>query len=172
VFTVVATGLWPVERGAALAEGPRDRGGGQFILVACRCRLIENGCGAGGNQCDRATNRRCRRDCIALLSRRTHPPEHPIDACSGGRFPRSLAGRSAWTAGAKPWLTMRFFSGNRKLGRRERRSRARAVPFIFATFKLFENAWVQQRQGTLDPQQWEGWDAYIRIYYHRPGVNR
>ena len=48
--------------------------------------------------------------------------------------------------------------------------RARAVPFIFATFKLFENAWFQQRQGTLDRQQWEGWDAYIRIYYHRPGV--
>jgi hypothetical protein len=48
--------------------------------------------------------------------------------------------------------------------------RARAVPFIFATFKLFENAWFQQRQDTLDRQQWEGWDAYIRIYYHRPGV--
>jgi hypothetical protein len=48
--------------------------------------------------------------------------------------------------------------------------RARALPFIFATFKLFENAWFQQRQGTLDRQQWEGWDAYIRIYYHRPGV--
>src|SRR5436190_22285895 len=25
-------------------------------------------------------------------------------------------------------------------------------------------------KGTLDRQQWEGWDAYIRIYYHRPGV--
>jgi len=50
--------------------------------------------------------------------------------------------------------------------------RARAVPFIFATFKLFENAWFQQRQGTLDRQQWQGWDAYIRIYYHRPGVKR
>lgn len=48
--------------------------------------------------------------------------------------------------------------------------RIRAVPFIFATFKLFENAWFQERQGTLDPQQWEGWDVYIRMYYHRPGV--
>jgi formyltetrahydrofolate hydrolase len=45
-----------------------------------------------------------------------------------------------------------------------------ALPFIFATFKLFENAWFQQRQGTLDRQQWEGWDVYIRIYFHRPGV--
>jgi hypothetical protein len=48
--------------------------------------------------------------------------------------------------------------------------RVRALPFIFATFKIFENAWFQQRQGTLDRQQWEGRDAYIRIYYHRPGV--
>jgi hypothetical protein len=48
--------------------------------------------------------------------------------------------------------------------------RARAVPFIFATFKLFENAWFQKRQGTLDRQQWEGWNAYIRIYCHRPRV--
>ena len=43
--------------------------------------------------------------------------------------------------------------------------RARTLPLIFATFKLFENARFQQRQGTLDRQQWEGWDAYIRIYY-------
>ena len=34
--------------------------------------------------------------------------------------------------------------------------RIRALPFIFATFKLFENAWFQQRQGTLNPQQWGG----------------
>jgi formyltetrahydrofolate hydrolase len=44
------------------------------------------------------------------------------------------------------------------------------LPFIFATFKLFENVWFQQRQATLDRQQWEGWDVYIRIYFHRPGV--
>jgi len=48
--------------------------------------------------------------------------------------------------------------------------RARSLSFMFPTFKLFENAWFQQRQGTLDKQQWEGWDAYIRMYYHRPGV--
>jgi hypothetical protein len=46
----------------------------------------------------------------------------------------------------------------------------RALPLLFSTFKLFENAWFQQRQHTLDAQQWEGWDAYIRMYYHRPGV--
>ena len=48
--------------------------------------------------------------------------------------------------------------------------RARALPLLFATFKLFENAWFQQRQGTLDPEQWEGWDPYIRLYFHQPGV--
>lgn len=48
--------------------------------------------------------------------------------------------------------------------------RMRALPLLFSTFKLFENVWFQQRQRTLDPEQWEGWDAYIRMYYHRPGV--
>jgi hypothetical protein len=48
--------------------------------------------------------------------------------------------------------------------------RMRAVSMLFAVFKLFENAWFQKRQGTLDAQQWEGWDAYMRTYYHRPGV--
>jgi hypothetical protein len=48
--------------------------------------------------------------------------------------------------------------------------RMRALPLFFSTFKLFENAWFQQRQGTLDPQQWQGWDVYIRMYYHRLGV--
>jgi hypothetical protein len=48
--------------------------------------------------------------------------------------------------------------------------RMRALPLFFSTFKLFENAWFQQHQRALDPNQWIGWDAYIRMYYHRPGV--
>ena len=48
--------------------------------------------------------------------------------------------------------------------------RMRAVPVFFSVFNLFENAWFQQRHETLDPQQWQGWDLYIRSYYHRPGV--
>lgn len=48
--------------------------------------------------------------------------------------------------------------------------RTRAVSLLFSTFKLFENAWFQRRQGTLEPEQWEGWDRHIRVYYHRPGV--
>ena len=31
----------------------------------------------------------------------------------------------------------------------------RTVPLLFNLFKLFENAWFQQRHGTLDPQQWQ-----------------
>jgi len=48
--------------------------------------------------------------------------------------------------------------------------RLRAITVLFAIFKLFENAWFQQRQGTLDREQWQGWDLYIRAYYHRPGA--
>jgi hypothetical protein len=48
--------------------------------------------------------------------------------------------------------------------------RLRAVAVLFTIFKLFENAWFQQRQGTLEPEQWQGWDLYLRSYYHRPGV--
>jgi len=48
--------------------------------------------------------------------------------------------------------------------------RMRAVSLLFISFKLFENAWFQQRQGTLEPEQWEGWDLHMRVYYHRPGV--
>jgi hypothetical protein len=48
--------------------------------------------------------------------------------------------------------------------------RFRAAAVLFALFKLSENAWFQQRQGTLEPEQWQGWDLYIRAYYHRPGA--
>jgi hypothetical protein len=48
--------------------------------------------------------------------------------------------------------------------------RMRTASIFFTLFKLFENAWFQKRQGTLDPEQWEGWDLYMRAYYHRPGV--
>src|SRR5216684_3360913 len=48
--------------------------------------------------------------------------------------------------------------------------RLRAVSMLFTTFKLFENAWFQQRQGTLDAEQWQAWDLHVRVYYHRPGV--
>jgi len=48
--------------------------------------------------------------------------------------------------------------------------RSRAAATLFTLFKLLENAWFQHRQGTLDREQWEGWDLYVRVYFHRPGV--
>jgi hypothetical protein len=48
--------------------------------------------------------------------------------------------------------------------------RSRAAATLFTLFKLLENAWFQQRQGTLEREQWEGWDLYVRVYFHRPGV--
>lgn len=56
------------------------------------------------------------------------------------------------------------------LGSASEDDRLRALPQFFALFKLFENAWFQQRQGTLDREQWQGWDAYIRSYYHHAGI--
>ena len=48
--------------------------------------------------------------------------------------------------------------------------RLRALYLFFTMFKVFENAWFQQRQGTLDAEQWEAWDFHIRAYYHQPGI--
>jgi hypothetical protein len=48
--------------------------------------------------------------------------------------------------------------------------RGRAITVLFPMFKVFEDAWFQYRHGTLDAEHWEGWDAFIRMYYHQPGV--
>jgi len=39
--------------------------------------------------------------------------------------------------------------------------RARFASFMLGYFKLFENAWFQMRKGTLEPEQWEGYDAFF-----------
>jgi len=48
--------------------------------------------------------------------------------------------------------------------------RGRAITVIFPMFKIFEDAWFQYRHGTLAAEHWEGWDAFIRMYYHQRGV--
>lgn len=45
--------------------------------------------------------------------------------------------------------------------------RVRASAFFLGYFKLFENAWFQMRQGTLDREQWEGYDTFLRVAYNR-----
>jgi hypothetical protein len=69
-----------------------------------------------------------------------------------------------------PELMRAFVSATEKWDSASEAERLRAAPMLFSVFKLFENAWFQQRQGTLDPEQWQGWELYMRVYYHRPGV--
>ena len=48
--------------------------------------------------------------------------------------------------------------------------RARYASFMLGYFKLFENGWFQMRQGTLEAEQWEGYDAFLRSVWMVPTV--
>lgn len=48
--------------------------------------------------------------------------------------------------------------------------RARAASFLLGYFKLFENAWFQMRKGTLERDQWQGYDAFLRTVLYQPAV--
>jgi hypothetical protein len=48
--------------------------------------------------------------------------------------------------------------------------RARAASFLLGYFKLFENAWFQMRKGTLERDQWQGYDAFLRTVLHHAAV--
>jgi len=48
--------------------------------------------------------------------------------------------------------------------------RARCASFILGYFKLFENAWFQMRKGTLERDQWEGYEAFLRVVWMEPTV--
>src|SRR5438270_5285517 len=50
--------------------------------------------------------------------------------------------------------------------------RARAASFLLGYFKLFENAWFQMRQGTLQRDQWLGYDAFLRTVWVQPAVKQ
>jgi len=69
-----------------------------------------------------------------------------------------------------PDLTRSFASATEEWHGASVEDRSRAAATLFTLFKLIENAWFQQRQGTLEREQWEGWDLYVRVYFHRPGV--
>jgi hypothetical protein len=71
---------------------------------------------------------------------------------------------------AQPKLMTSFAAATEDWYGASEEDRMTAISMLFTTFKLFENAWFQQRHGTLDREQWEGWDLHIRVYYHRPGV--
>ena len=57
-----------------------------------------------------------------------------------------------------PVLTRAFAAAVEDWNGATEEDRLRAAAVLFTLFKLFENAWFQQRQGTLDPEQWQGWD--------------
>ncbi len=48
--------------------------------------------------------------------------------------------------------------------------RARYASFMLGYFKLFENGWFQMRQGNLEREQWEGYDAFLRTVWVQPAV--
>src|SRR5437762_671035 len=48
--------------------------------------------------------------------------------------------------------------------------RARAASFMLGYFKLFENAWFQMCKGTLERDQWTGYDAFLRVVLAAPAV--
>ena len=48
--------------------------------------------------------------------------------------------------------------------------RARYASFMLGYIKLFENGWFQMRQGTLEAEQWEGYDAFLRSVWMVPTV--
>lgn len=51
-----------------------------------------------------------------------------------------------------------------------REERILAHFFLFSYFKLIETAWYQQKAGTLETEQWAGWDNVMRMFYHSEGV--
>ena len=42
--------------------------------------------------------------------------------------------------------------------------------FLFSYFKLTETAWYQRKAGTLEVEQWAGWEKMMRMFYHSDGV--
>jgi hypothetical protein len=48
--------------------------------------------------------------------------------------------------------------------------KARAASFLLGYFKLFENAWFQMRKGTLEHDQWQGYDSFLRTVLFQPAV--
>jgi hypothetical protein len=50
--------------------------------------------------------------------------------------------------------------------------KARASSLILGYFKLFENAWFQMRKGMLEHDQWQGYEAFLRMVYDMPSVKK
>ena len=55
-------------------------------------------------------------------------------------------------------------------GSASRDERILAHFFLFSYFKLIETAWYQRKAGTLEAEQWAGWERVVRMFYHSEGV--
>ncbi len=55
-------------------------------------------------------------------------------------------------------------------GSASRDERILAHFFLFSYFKLIETAWYQRNAGTLEAEQWAGWESVVRMFYHSDGV--
>ena len=69
-----------------------------------------------------------------------------------------------------PALGLALAKAVKDWGLASRDERVIAHFFLFSYFKLSETAWYQWKAGTLEPEQWAGWEKVIRMYYHSPGV--
>jgi len=69
-----------------------------------------------------------------------------------------------------PLLGSAVFKATADWGAATREERIVAHYFLFSIFKLWENAWYQQKTEVLESAQWEGWEKLLRKYYHSPGV--
>ena len=44
------------------------------------------------------------------------------------------------------------------------------MSIIFVFFKHYENMFVQQREGVIQPEDWDAWVTHMFMYWHMPGV--
>jgi hypothetical protein len=119
---------------------------------------------------------------FTIRGKYSHPFRHPVSrtrfAGLARLFARNRMSSEASACRALPLgdsrtasITIRNRAGHfQQWHSASEEDRARVLTMIFPMFKIFENAWFQHHQGTLNAQQWEGPDLFIRMYYDWPGL--
>lgn len=74
-------------------------------------------------------------------------------------------------AGESPQLGEAIATATRDWNAATREQRIVAHYFLFALFKMLETGWYQYKAGTLDREQWSGWENMLFSYYHSPGIH-
>lgn len=73
-------------------------------------------------------------------------------------------------AGESPALGSAIAKTTKDWNSATRDERIVAHYFMFAFFKMLETGWYQRKSGTLDQEQWSGWEQMLLSYYHSPGL--